>query len=225
MATNNGTNNGNNGSGGKREPTLEELLKMAMEEATAEPSKTPRKARPNGAQITPSAWFQGLATADQKVLAAAGWQEVPASFGPVAGSVTAAKPALAKPAQKPSKEGKVRGADAYDAASLAKLREEKRQAEEARYQLCCAVAATLARSKGRIAVTDLAALTVGFGLADKETHKTVVTMLAKRMNLPVKVSDGILTLERITMPTHACHANFAIVANKLIAKVRSDLQG
>jgi hypothetical protein len=91
MATNNGNNNGNNNNE-KKEPTLEELLRMAMEEATAEPSKATRKARPNGAAIAPSTWFQGLSTADQKVLTAAGWQETPASFTPVAGSVTAARP-------------------------------------------------------------------------------------------------------------------------------------
>ena len=196
-----------------------------MEEATAEPPKAGRKARPTGADVTPSAWFQGLAEADQRVLAAAGWQEAPASFAPVAGSVSAAKPSLAKPSQKPSKEGKVRGADAYDPKVLAELREEKKAAEEARYQLCCAVAATLARSKGRIAITDLAALTVGFGLADKETHKSVVTMIAKRMNLPVVVKDGMMILQGFTMPTHACHATFAIVANKLNARVRASLQG
>ena len=212
MTNNNGNNNGN--------PSLEDLLRMAMEEATASPSGGSRTARPKDGPVAPSPWVAGLPEADQAVMMAAGWQDCPGSFKHTAGKVVLHLPVLAKPKQQPSREGKVRGASSYDEKTAAKMKAENKKTEDAKYQLIIAIAATLSRANNKLSMVDLCAMALYFNLQHKETWKTTIDNVATRLNLPLEVKNGMISTS-VTIPTHTCHTMFAQVANMAIAAGRN----
>jgi hypothetical protein len=211
LATNNGNNNGNN---------FDDLFSDAFNEATAEPVKSKGSGARLNHEIIPSAWFLSLSERDQAILRLAGWVDAEATMAVPARYVTADRPTLPQPSQRPSKEGKVRNASLYDPATLARLREEARASEVARFNLCCSVAATLARTNKPIAIVDLAALTVAVGLRDE--IKAILALVSGRLNLPCEVKGGKLTA-LATVPDAIPHGKYAAAFNKAVAKVRAQV--
>lgn len=206
------------GSGRPSAADWRSLLSAARSEATA-PSPVGtngRRARPAAGIPVASAYVSGLSAADRAIMRSADWLTVSGDYAPGV-KPRADRPAMPIPCQRPSASGKVRSAHAYDPETLARLRAEAAHAEAARYDLLCMIAATLNRSKGRIAVVDVAAMVGGLGL--KESLQSVVTFIIKRLNLAVTVKAGFLTCEE-TIPTHNCHAGYAQAANLLIADYR-----
>jgi len=169
-----------------------------------------------------SAYYASQSAADQAVLAAAGWRDAVGSMAIPARLVTADRPTYPLPLQRPLQAGKVRAAHLYDAPTLKRLQDQSRAESVARYNVCAAIAATLARTGKPIAVIDLAALAVAVDLKDSQAE--VIQMIARRLNLPMEIRDGSL-IPMGKVPASPAHEKYALAFNRAVAKVKSAIKG
>lgn len=197
----------------------DDLFGDAFTEAMTESDKpkAKRKADPAMGPVL-SAWFKSQSVKDQAVLTAAGWTDASDSVAIPCRLVSADRPTLPMPAVRPAKDGKVRSSHLYDPQTLKRLREESRASGVARFNICCAVAATFSRTGKPIAIVDLAALVASVNL--KESQTEVITMIARRLNLPMAVENGMIT-PQAKIPAVKSHEKYALAFNKAVSRAKS----
>jgi len=199
----------------------DELFGDAMADAMKAAEQTGSRRPRASAGPAESAFYASQSVADQAVLVAAGWRDAVASMAIPARLVTADRPTYPLPLQRPLQAGRVRAAHLYDAPTLKRLQEESKAASVAKYNVCAAVAATLARTGKPVAVIDLAALVVAVGL--KESQPEIIYMVARRLNLPLQVKDGLI-IAMGKIPASAAHEKYALAFNRAVAKVRASVK-
>jgi hypothetical protein len=199
----------------------DELFGDALADAMKAAEQTGNRRPRASAGPIDSAFYAAQSAADRAILDAAGWSDAVGSMAIPTRLVTADRPTYPLPLQRPLQAGRVRAAHLYDAATLKRIQEESRAASVAKYNVCAAIAATLARTGKPVAVVDLAALVAAVSL--KESQSEIIYMIARRLNLPLQVKDGMI-IPMGKVPTSVAHEKYASAFNRAVAKVRASVK-